>query len=102
MQMLKIPISTEYIELNQLLKLAGLASSGGGGKALVATGGVMVDGATELRKTAKIRVGQVVTAGDARICVIAGTVGTEHATRGAANAARRPAWPKKTIRRTGK
>lgn len=51
----------EHIELNQLLKLAGLCGSGGMGKQLVASGAVRVDGAVELRKTAKIRAGQVVT-----------------------------------------
>lgn len=51
----------EHIELNQLLKLAGLCGSGGMGKQLVASGAVSVDGAVELRKTAKIRAGQVVT-----------------------------------------
>ena len=45
MPTIKIPITTDFIELNQLLKLAGLASSGGGGKALVAAGGITVDGA---------------------------------------------------------
>ena len=71
MPTIKIPITTDFIELNQLLKLAGLASSGGGGKALVAAGGISVDGAAELRKTAKIRAGQVVKCGEARIRVIA-------------------------------
>lgn len=57
----------EYVELNQLLKLAGLCASGGEGKHLVASGEVRVDGAVELRKTAKIRAGQVVTLGRERI-----------------------------------
>ena len=47
----------EYVELNQLLKLAGLCDSGGAGKALVADGQVRVDGVVELRKTCKIRAG---------------------------------------------
>ncbi|GGD37511.1 RNA-binding S4 domain-containing protein [Pseudoxanthomonas indica] len=51
----------EFVELNQLLKLVGLVDSGGAGKALVASGSVQVDGATELRKTCKIHAGQVVT-----------------------------------------
>lgn len=62
----------EHVELNQLLKLAGLADSGGAGKALVASGAVRVDGAVELRKTCKIRGGQVVQVGDARIRVLPG------------------------------
>ena len=48
----------EYVELNQLLKRAGLCDSGGAGKALVADGQVRVDGVVELRKTCKIRAGQ--------------------------------------------
>jgi ribosome-associated protein len=59
----------EYIELNQLLKLAGLCDSGGAGKHLVAEGLVQVDGQVELRKTAKIRAGQSVQLGDDRIQV---------------------------------
>lgn len=63
----------EYVELNQLLKLCGLCSSGGAGKALVAAGEVAVDGSIESRKTAKIRAGQVVTLGSERIEVRATT-----------------------------
>jgi len=43
-----------------LLKLAGIAASGGGGKQIVAAGEVSVDGQPESRKTAKIRSGQSV------------------------------------------
>ena len=50
----------DFVELNQLLKLVGLAASGGAGKVLVASGAVEVDGAVELRKTCKIRAGQQV------------------------------------------
>lgn len=53
----------EFIELNQLLKLAGLCDSGGAGKHRVAEGLVRVDGQVELRKTAKIRAGQLVQLG---------------------------------------
>ena len=59
----------EYVELNQLLKLAGACDSGGAGKLLVAAGKVQVDGSTEARKTAKIRAGQVVTCEGIRILV---------------------------------
>ena len=61
----------EYVELNQLLKLAGLCDSGGAGKALVADGQVRVDGVVELRKTCKIRAGQVVELDGVRIVVSA-------------------------------
>lgn len=51
----------EFVELCNLLKLVGLADSGGAGKALVAAGEVSLDGVSESRKTAKVRAGQVVT-----------------------------------------
>lgn len=63
-------LERDHVELNQLLKLAGLCDSGGAGKALVASGAVRVDGVGETRKTCKIRAGQVVTVGDAEIRVL--------------------------------
>ena len=71
MQQLEFQLNGEYIELNQLLKMVGLCDSGGAGKALVAEGVVSVDSQMELRKTAKIRAGSVVTLGDVSISVIA-------------------------------
>ena len=53
-------LTGEYVELCQLLKLAGIATSGGEGKHIVAAGEVTVDGRPESRKTAKIRAGQKV------------------------------------------
>ncbi|HJV82959.1 MULTISPECIES: RNA-binding S4 domain-containing protein [Oxalobacteraceae] len=72
MQSLEFSLHGDYVELNQLLKLVGVCDSGGAGKAIVAAGEVSVDGKLELRKTAKIRAGQVVTLGDVRIRVVAG------------------------------
>ncbi|RJG01917.1 RNA-binding S4 domain-containing protein [Noviherbaspirillum sedimenti] len=69
MQEIRFALEGDHIELNQLLKLAGLCDSGGAGKMLVASGVVMVDGQTELRKTCKVRAGQVVKLGDVRIRV---------------------------------
>ena len=71
MQQIEFQIKGEFVELNQLLKLAGVCDSGGAGKALVAEGEVSVDGKVELRKTYKVRAGSVVTLGDVRITVIA-------------------------------
>jgi len=71
MQTVEFQLDGEYVELNQLLKLAGLCDSGGAGKMIVANGQVKVDGQTELRKTAKIRNGQVVSLGQVRIKVSA-------------------------------
>ena len=73
MQKIEFCLNREFVQLNQLLKLTGLCDSGGAGKALVAGGGVSVDGSVELRKTCKIRIGQVVTLGDVEIRVVAGT-----------------------------
>lgn len=71
MQTVSFDLTSDYIELNQLLKLAGLCDSGGAGKMLVASGAVRVDGKRELRKTCKIRAGQTVNIGDVRINVMA-------------------------------
>lgn len=50
----------EFIELHNLLKITGLAGSGGMAKNLVADGQVIVDEQVELRKRCKIRAGQIV------------------------------------------
>jgi len=71
MQRLEFQLRGEFIELCNLLKLTGVADSGGAGKALAAEGVVSVDGQIELRKTAKIRAGQLVELGDIEIRVIA-------------------------------
>lgn len=60
----------EYIELDKLLKATGLADSGGAARMLITEQQVQVDGQTELRKTAKIRAGQVVSLQGARIRVL--------------------------------
>ena len=73
MQQLTFELDRDHVELNQLLKLTGLCDSGGAGKALVASGAVTVDGVVELRKTCKIRAGQLVRVGDAEIRVTTAT-----------------------------
>ena len=70
MQAIDFELDREFVELNQLLKLAGLCDSGGAGKQLVASGVVRVDGAVELRKTAKIRAGQRVRVGEVEVRVV--------------------------------
>lgn len=69
MQQIDFTLTREFIPLCDLLKATGIADSGGIGKMMVADGVVEVDGAVELRKTAKIRAGQVVTVGDVKIAV---------------------------------
>lgn len=60
MESITFEVKGEFIELCNLLKLAGIANSGGQGKLMVSDGIVQVDGATETRRTAKIRAGQTV------------------------------------------
>lgn len=56
-----IEVGREYMALCDLLHAVDLVNSGGAGKHMVATGEILVDGAVELRKTCKIRSGQLVT-----------------------------------------
>lgn len=72
-QTLSFPLDREFVKLDDLLKLAGVCASGGEGKQRVASGAVTVDGAVELRKTCKIRAGQVVHVADVEIRVTGAT-----------------------------
>jgi len=56
----------DHITLEALLKATGLAS-GGGAKALIAEGGVRVNGAAETRRGRKLRGGDEVVVGDSRV-----------------------------------
>lgn len=67
MQSIVFELNSEYIELCNLLKVVGIADSGGQGKMMVADGLIKVDGQLELRKTAKIRASQQVEFGDQAI-----------------------------------
>ena len=67
----------DHVELHHLLKLTGLTDSGGMAKQIVASGDVSVDGQQELRKTCKIRAGQVVAVAGARVRVAAGPATTD-------------------------
>ena len=71
MQTIEFKIKTEYVPLCDLLKLVGLADSGGRGKSMVAEGLVIVGDYIEYRKTAKIRAWQVVQCGGTNIHVVA-------------------------------
>ena len=66
---IQFDLTAEYIALCDLLKLVGLADSGGRGKTMVAEGLVQVDGVIETRKTAKIRKGQTVTVAASTIVI---------------------------------
>jgi len=67
----RFQLQGEFIELNVLLKLLGLAPSGGAAKALVANGAVAVDGEIETRIRRKLRPGQVVRLADEEIRIVA-------------------------------
>lgn len=69
MQLIDFELRGEYITLDALLKATGLAPSGGVAKLMVADGLVQVDGFDELRKTCKIRSGQVVSLQGTRVSV---------------------------------
>lgn len=69
MLQIEFNLTREFIKLDDLLKLTGVCPSGGAAKAMVAAGKVLVDAGVELRKTCKIRAGQEVSAGEARISV---------------------------------
>ena len=57
----------DHIALDALLKATGLASSGGGAKVQIAAGGVRVNGEPETRRGRKLKAGDRVQVGDARV-----------------------------------
>ena len=70
METIDFRLNGEHVRLCDLLKLTGIADSGGQGKRLVAAGEVNVDGQPENRKSAKIRAGQTVECRGAKIVVL--------------------------------
>lgn len=75
MQKIDFVLRGEFITLDRLLKATGVCGSGGQAKALVAEGKVQVDGQDELRKTAKLRAGQVVAVTGTRIRLLPAEAG---------------------------
>lgn len=65
-----ITITTEFIRLQDLMKLANLASSGGEAKVLVQDGQVSVNGAVCLQRGKKLRPGDIVQF-NGRTCTVA-------------------------------
>lgn len=53
----QVPISTEWIRLDALLKLTGAAETGGEAKILIQSGRVLVDGEICLQRGKKLRPG---------------------------------------------
>ena len=64
-----VALRGEFITLDALLKAAGLVSSGGAAKVLIAAGGVRVNGAPETRRGRKLRAGDEVAVGERRVRV---------------------------------
>jgi len=60
-------LKDEYIELYKLIKFLDLVDSGADAKMIVAEGNVYRNGEQELRKRAKIRVGDKLVIGDVTI-----------------------------------
>jgi len=65
-----ITITTEFIRLQDLMKLANMVSSGGEAKALIQDGQVSVNGEICLQRGRKLRPGDVVACGN-RKCTAA-------------------------------
>lgn len=57
----RLQITTEFIQLNQLLKLVGWADNGGVANEMIENELVLVNGQTETRKRNKIYPGMVVS-----------------------------------------
>ncbi len=57
----------DYITLDALLKATGLSPSGGAAKMLIASGGAQVNAEPETRRGRKLRAGDTVQVGDARV-----------------------------------
>ena len=72
MIIMEFKLRGEYVALCDLLKLTGIADSGGQGKIMIANGEVTVDGLPESRKTAKIRANQTVRCLGRNVLVVAG------------------------------
>ena len=66
--MQKVEISTEYIQLQQLLKLTGDAATGGAAKEMIAGGQVRLNGEVCTQRGKKIRDGDTVCFGN--ICLV--------------------------------
>lgn len=67
---MNIKIDTEFIKLDSLLKLAGIAQTGGMAKNIIQDGMVKVNGEVDTRRGKKIRPGDVVEFEDLKVEVI--------------------------------
>lgn len=70
MQEIEIKVDGDYIELIQLLKLTGVAQTGGHAKMIVEEELVLRNGELELRKRAKLLAGDTIEIEDIRITLV--------------------------------
>lgn len=68
----RVAIHTEFIKLDQLLKYAGVAMTGGEAKEIIAEGAVAFNGETCLIRGKKVYPGDVVTVDDLCLKVVSG------------------------------
>lgn len=67
----KVYFVDEYVTLNQFLKIAGIAYTGGEGKEMIQEGLVFVNGEQELRRGKKIRKGDEITISGSDVVYVA-------------------------------
>jgi ribosome-associated protein len=63
-------LTNDYIELVKLIKLLGLAETGGHAKIMIEQGEVLINGHPELRKRAKLRDGDIVEISGRKIRIL--------------------------------
>jgi ribosome-associated protein len=68
MKTVQVPIDTEFIRLDTLLKLGG-GGTGGQAKAMIQNGEVLVNGEPCLQRGKKLRTGDAAQLGDTRFVV---------------------------------
>lgn len=67
---MEFKLKSDFIELDNLLKIMNFAVSGSEAKALILDGKVMVNDAIEIRVRRKLRVGDFVKFADAQVAII--------------------------------
>lgn len=65
-------LKSEFIELNKLLKLLGIAETGGHANTMISEGEVLLNDLVEFQKRKKIRGNDIVKVGDFAVKVVSG------------------------------
>ncbi len=66
----KIEITTDYIKLDQVLKLAGIAKTGADAKVFISDGIVRVNDKVEMQRGKKLRKGDVIEIGNNKFIIV--------------------------------